>query len=58
MPNRRRAATVVVDLRALTGEHPQAQAAGGEVMHGVDPMGEVAAETLEFPDLPVASLTT
>ena len=39
-----------VDLRALTGEHPQTHAAGGEVLHGVDEMGEVAAETVEFPD--------
>ena len=39
-----------VDLRALTGEHPQAHAAGGEVLHGVDQMGEIAAETVEFPD--------
>ena len=29
---------------ALTGEHPQAHAAGGEGLHGVDQMGEVAAE--------------
>ena len=35
---------------ALTGEHPQAHAAGGEGLHGVDQMGEVAAETVEFPD--------
>ena len=27
---------VGVDLRALAGEHPQAQAAGGQVLHGVD----------------------
>ena len=38
-----------VDLRALTGEHPQAHAAGGQILHGVDQMGEVAAETVEFP---------
>ena len=31
-----------VDLRALAGEHPQAHAAGGQVLHGVDQMGEVA----------------
>ena len=39
-----------VDLRAFTGEHPQAHTAGGEVLHGVDQMGEVAAEEVEFPD--------
>ena len=39
-----------VDLRALTGEHPQAHASGGEVLHGVDQMGEIAAETVELPD--------
>ena len=39
-----------VDLRALAGEHPQAHAAGGQVLHGVDQMGEVAAEAVELPD--------
>ena len=39
-----------IDLRALTREHPQTHAAGGEVLHGVDQMGEVTAETVEFPD--------
>ena len=39
-----------VDRSGWTGEHPQAHAAGGEVLHGVDPMGEAAAETVEFPD--------
>ena len=33
-----------IDLRALIGEHPQAHAAGGEVLHGVDQMGEIAAD--------------
>ena len=36
-----------VDLRALTGEHPQAHAAGGEVLHGVDQMGKIATETVD-----------
>ena len=39
-----------VDLRALAGEHPQAHAAGGQVLHGVDQVGEVAAEAVELPD--------
>ncbi len=39
-----------VDLRALPGEHPQAHAAGRQVLHGVDQVGEVAAEAVEFPD--------
>ena len=39
-----------VDRRALTGDHPQGHAAGVEVLHGVDQMGEVAAEAVEFPD--------
>ena len=38
-----------VDLRALTGRYPQTHAAGREILHGVDQMGEVAAETVEFP---------
>ena len=37
---------MVVGARALTGEHPQAHAAGGEVLHGGDPIDEVAAETV------------
>ena len=32
-----------VDLRALTAEHPQAHAAGGQILHGVAQVGEVAA---------------
>ena len=39
-----------VDLRALAGEHPQAHAAGRQVLYGVDQVGEVAAETVELPD--------
>ena len=39
-----------VDLRALAGEHPQAHAAGRQVLHGVDEMGEVAAQAVELPD--------
>ena len=39
-----------VDLCTLTGEHPQAHAAGGELLHGLDLMGEIAAEKVEFPD--------
>ena len=39
-----------VDLRALPGEHPQAHAAGRQVLHGVDQVGEVAAEAVELPD--------
>ena len=39
-----------VDLRALPSEHPQAHAAGREVLHGVDQVGEVAAEAVELPD--------
>ena len=35
-----------VDLCALAGEHPQADAAGRQVLHGVDQVGEVAAEQL------------
>ena len=46
-----------VDLRALIGEHPQAYAAGGEVLHGADQMGEVAAVTVEFPDHEHVALT-
>ena len=39
-----------VDLRALPGEHPQAHAAGREVLHGVDQVGEGAAEAVELPN--------
>ena len=33
----------------MAGEHPQAHAAAGQVLHGVDQMGEVAAEAVELP---------
>ena len=36
-----------VDLRTLVGEHPQAHAAGRQVLHQ---MGEVAAQAVELPD--------
>ena len=39
-----------VDLRALAGEHPQTHPAGRQSLHGVDQMGEVAAEAVEFPE--------
>ena len=39
-----------VDLHALPGEHPQAHAAGRQVLHGVDQVGEGAAEAVELPD--------
>ena len=39
-----------IDLRPLAGEHPQAHAAGRQVLHGVDQMGEVAAQPVELPD--------
>ena len=39
-----------VDLRALSGEHPLAHAADRQVLHGVDQVGEVAAEAVELPD--------
>ena len=39
-----------VDLRALPGEHPQAHAAGRQVLHGVDQVDEVATEAVELPD--------
>ena len=39
-----------VDLRALPGEHPQAHAAGRQVLHGVDQVDEGAAEAVELPD--------
>ena len=31
-------------------KHPQAHAAGRQVLHGVDQVGEVAAEAVELPD--------
>ena len=34
----------------MTGEDLEADAACGEVMHGVDQVAEVAAEAVEFPD--------
>ena len=34
----------------LPGEHPQAHAAGRQVLHGVDQVGEGAAEAVELPD--------
>ena len=39
-----------VDLRALPGEHPQTHAVGRQGLHGVDRVGEVAAEAGELPD--------
>ena len=39
-----------VDLRALAGEHAQAHAAARQVVHGVDQVGEVPAESVELPD--------
>ena len=39
-----------VDLRALPGEHPQAHAAGRQILHGVDQVDEGAAEAVERPD--------
>ena len=39
-----------VDLCALPGEHPQAHAAGRQVLHGVDQVGKGAAEAVELPD--------
>ena len=39
-----------VDLRALPGEHLSARAAGRQVLHGVDQVGEGAAEAVELPD--------
>ena len=39
----------LIDLRALAGEHPQAHAAGRQVLYGIDHVGEVAAETVELP---------
>ena len=52
MPNTRRPGRGRgVDLRPLAGEHPQAHAAaGGQVVHGVDHMGEVAAPAVELRD--------
>ena len=37
-----------VDLRALAGEHPQAHAAGRQVLHGVDQVGQGTAEAVEL----------
>ena len=39
-----------VDLCALAGEHPQAHAAGGQVLYGVDQVGQIAAKAVELPD--------
>jgi hypothetical protein len=39
-----------VDRGALPGEHPQADAACIEVVHDVDEVTQVAAESIEFPD--------
>ena len=39
-----------VDLRAVPGEHPQAHAAGRQVLHGVDQVDEGATEAVERPD--------
>ncbi len=39
-----------VDLRALAGENPQAHAAGRQILHRVDQVGEVPAEAVELPD--------
>ena len=39
-----------VDLRAVPGEHPQAHAAGRQVLHGVDQVGEGTAQAVELPD--------
>ena len=51
MPNTRRPAAVVVSIwRPVAGEHPQACPAGRQVLHGVDQVGEVAAEAVELPD--------
>ena len=38
-----------VDRGALAGEHLQAHAAGGKVVHGVDQVAQVAAQTIELP---------
>ena len=51
MPNTRRAACGRgVDLRALADEHAQVHAAARQVVHGVDQVGEVPAESVELPD--------
>ena len=51
MPNTRRPAAVVVSICApWPAEYPQAHAAGGQVLHGVDEMGEVATQAVELPD--------
>ena len=40
-----------VDLRVLPGEHPQAHAAGRQVLHGVDQqVSEGTTEAVELPD--------
>ena len=49
-PPLRPPAVVVSICDALAGEHPQADAAGGQLLHGVDQMGEVAAQAVELPD--------
>ena len=46
---------MVAGARALTGEHPQAHAAGGEVLHDDDPIDEVAAETVMCRKRPFAT---
>ena len=38
-----------VDLGALAGEHAQAHAARGQLLDGVDEVGEVAPEAVELP---------
>ena len=51
MPNTRRPAAVVVSICApWPARYPQSHAAGRQVLHGVDQMGEVAAEAGELPD--------
>ncbi len=50
LPPWRPAAGVVSICAALPGAHPQAHAAGRQVLHGVDQVGEGAAEAIEFPD--------
>src|SRR6202040_1441246 len=38
-----------IDRRALAGQDAQADSAGGEVMHGVDQVAEIAPEPIELP---------
>ena len=38
-----------VDRRALAGEYAQSDSAGGEVMHRVDQVAEIASEPIELP---------